>query len=117
MGIWSNSPADASRAPPGIVSAPPLQWQITAIDPMSLKLLNTLTNQLEPFSPAEGDTVRMYSCGPTVYNYVHIGNLRTFVFEDILRRHLASKWTVKHVMNVTDIDDKIIKRSMEAGKD
>ena len=50
----------------------------------------------------------MYTCGPTVYNFVHIGNLRTYVFEDILRRHLASKWTVKHVMNVTDIDDKIM---------
>jgi cysteinyl-tRNA synthetase len=59
----------------------------------------------------------MYTCGPTVYNFVHIGNLRTYVFEDILRRHLASKWKVQHVMNVTDIDDKIINRAIESGKD
>jgi cysteinyl-tRNA synthetase len=59
----------------------------------------------------------MYTCGPTVYNFVHIGNLRTYVFEDILRRHLASKWKVHHVMNVTDIDDKIINRAIETGKD
>ena len=58
----------------------------------------------------------MYTCGPTVYDFVHIGNLRTYVFEDILRRHLSSKWKVKHVMNITDIDDKIIKRSIETGK-
>jgi len=59
----------------------------------------------------------MYTCGPTVYDFVHIGNLRTYLFEDILRRHLASKWNVKHVMNITDIDDKIIKRSTETGKE
>src|SRR5256885_11204637 len=57
------------------------------------------------------------SCGPTVYNFVHIGNLRTYVFEDILRRHLASKWKLKHVMNITDIDDKIINRAIEMGMD
>jgi cysteinyl-tRNA synthetase len=82
-----------------------------------LRLTNTLTGKQENFKPQDNQTVRMYTCGPTVYDFVHIGNLRTYVFEDILRRHLASKWTVKHVMNVTDIDDKIIKRSMEAGKD
>ena len=59
----------------------------------------------------------MYTCGPTVYNFVHIGNLRTYVFEDILRRHVSSKWKLKHVMNITDIDDKIINRSIEAGQD
>ena len=82
-----------------------------------LKLTNTLTGKLEVFEPQDGSTVRMYTCGPTVYNFVHIGNLRTYVFEDILRRHLASKWTVKHVMNVTDIDDKIMKGAIESGKD
>jgi cysteinyl-tRNA synthetase len=83
-----------------------------------LKLTNTLTGRLEEFTPLDGSTVRMYACGPTVYNYVHIGNLRTYVFEDILRRHLLSKgWALKHVMNVTDIDDKIIKRSIETGLD
>ena len=83
-----------------------------------LKLTNTLTGNQEVFSPLDGSTVRMYACGPTVYNYVHIGNLRTYVFEDVLRRHLLSKgWALKHVMNITDIDDKIIKRSIETGQD
>src|SRR2546425_4513608 len=82
-----------------------------------LKLTNTLTGKPEVFQPLDKQTVRMYTCGPTVYNFVHIGNLRTFVWEDILRRHLASKWKVKHVMNITDIDDKIINRSIETGQD
>jgi len=80
-----------------------------------LKLTNTLTGKQEVFTPEDNETVRIYTCGPTVYNYVHIGNLRTYVFEDILRRQLASKWKVKHVMNITDIDDKIINRSIETG--
>ena len=82
-----------------------------------LKLTNTLTGKPEVFEPFDGQTVRMYACGPTVYNFVHIGNLRTYVFEDILRRHLLSKWKLKHVMNITDIDDKIIHRSIETGQD
>ena len=82
-----------------------------------LKLTNTLTGNQEIFAPQDNLTVRMYTCGPTVYNFVHIGNLRTYVFEDVLRRHLASKWKIQHVMNITDIDDKIIKRSIETGKD
>src|SRR5713226_3040860 len=82
-----------------------------------LKLTNTLTGKPEVFEPADGQTVRMYTCGPTVYNFAHIGNLRTFVWEDILRRHLASKWKINHVMNLTDIDDKIINRSIETGQD
>jgi cysteinyl-tRNA synthetase len=82
-----------------------------------LKLTNTLTGNQEIFAPQDNSTVRMYTCGPTVYNFVHIGNLRTYVFEDVLRRHLASKWKIQHVMNITDIDDKIIKRSIETGKD
>src|SRR5262245_52305247 len=82
-----------------------------------LKLTNTLTGNLEAFTPQDNETVRMYTCGPTVYNFVHIGNLRTYVFEDILRRHLASKWKLKHVMNITDIDDKIINKSIESGMD
>jgi cysteinyl-tRNA synthetase len=82
-----------------------------------LKLTNTLTGKPEVFEPMDGQTVRMYACGPTVYNFVHIGNLRTYVFEDVLRRHLSSKWKLKHVMNITDIDDKIIKRSIETGQD
>jgi len=82
-----------------------------------LRLTNTLTGKQEIFAPQDNETVRMYTCGPTVYDFVHIGNLRTYVFEDILRRHLASKWKIKHVINITDIDDKIIKRSIETGKD
>lgn len=82
-----------------------------------LRLTNTLTGVQEEFQPQDGATVRMYTCGPTVYNYVHIGNLRTYVFEDILRRHLRSKWPLKHVMNITDIDDKIINGAVESGQD
>jgi cysteinyl-tRNA synthetase len=82
-----------------------------------LRLTNTLTGKQEVFVPLDRETVRLYTCGPTVYNFVHVGNLRTYIFEDILRRHLASKWKVKHVMNITDIDDKIINRSIETGKD
>src|SRR5205814_4198214 len=82
-----------------------------------LKLTNTLTGNQEVFTPQDNTTVRMYACGPTVYNFVHIGNLRTYVFEDILRRHLASKWKLKHVMNITDIDDKIINKSIETRLD
>jgi cysteinyl-tRNA synthetase len=67
---------------------------------------------VEPFEPADGKTVRMYTCGPTVYNYAHIGNLRTFTFEDILRRWLkAHGWQLDHVMNITDVEDKIIRNA------
>ncbi len=83
-----------------------------------LKLTNTLTGTQEDFTPLDGKHVRMYTCGPTVYDYAHIGNFRTYVFEDVLRRHLLSKgWGLTHVMNITDIDDKIIKRSVELGVD
>ena len=83
---------------------------------MSLQLFNTLTNKLEPFAPAEGNTVRIYSCGPTVYNFVHIGNLRTFTFQDILRRYLRHRgYTLLHVMNVTDVEDKIIRDAGAVG--
>src|ERR1700760_1420917 len=76
---------------------------------MALRFYNTLTQELEDFHPLVGNTVRMYTCGPTVYNYVHIGNFRTFTFQDILRRWLAYRgYTLDHVMNVTDVDDKII---------
>ena len=84
---------------------------------MSLRLYNTLTQQVEPFTPADGKTVRMYTCGPTVYNFVHIGNLRTFMFQDLLRRWLrAQGWTLNHVMNITDVEDKIIRNAVEQQK-
>ncbi len=82
---------------------------------MAFKLFNSLSRRVETFEPADGKVARMYSCGPTVYNYVHIGNLRTFAFQDILRRHLReSGWGLLHVMNVTDVEDKII---AAAGRD
>ncbi|MFQ3581906.1 MAG: cysteine--tRNA ligase [Chloracidobacterium sp.] len=83
---------------------------------MSLYFFNSLTRSREPFTPLEGRQVRMYACGPTVYNFAHIGNFRTFVFVDILRRHL--KWRgyeLLHVMNLTDVDDKIIRDARAAG--
>ncbi len=83
---------------------------------MALSLFNTLSLKVEPFSPADGRTVRMYSCGPTVYHYAHIGNLRTFTFNDTLRRWLRYRgFVLNHVMNITDVEDKIIRKSMELG--
>ena len=77
---------------------------------MSLKLYNTLTRKKETFKPIHKDFVGIYSCGPTVYNFAHIGNLRTYIFNDILKRSLLFLgYKVKHVMNITDVDDKTIK--------
>jgi len=82
-----------------------------------LKLQNTLTRALEEFKPLEGNTVRMYACGPTVYDYGHIGNFRTFVAVDVLRRYLKYLgYEVLHVMNITDVEDKIIRRMLESGQ-
>ena len=84
---------------------------------MPLRFYNTLTQQVEPFAPARDNVVRMYTCGPTVYNFAHIGNFRTFTFVDILRRWLrASGFGLDHVMNITDVDDKIIRNAAEQGK-
>ena len=81
------------------------------------RLHNTLTRAIEPFAPADGRTVRIYSCGPTVYNPAHLGNFRTFLFTDLLRRSLRlAGWQVRQVMNITDVDDKIIKRAAEQKK-
>ena len=79
---------------------------------MGLRFYNTLTQQVEPFAPLHDNVVRMYTCGPTVYNYVHIGNLRTFTFQDILRRWLQARgFQLDHVMNITDVEDKIIRNA------
>jgi cysteinyl-tRNA synthetase len=79
---------------------------------MALRFYNTLTQQVEPFAPLHGNVVRMYTCGPTVYNFVHIGNLRTFTFQDILRRWLRARgYELDHVMNITDVEDKIIRNA------
>ncbi|MFZ5623808.1 MAG: cysteine--tRNA ligase [Gemmatimonadota bacterium] len=83
---------------------------------MTLSVYNTLTRRVERFEPLQPGRVSLYTCGPTVYNYAHIGNFRTFLFEDLLRRWLeASGYEVFHVMNLTDVDDKTIKGALEAG--
>ena len=80
------------------------------------RLYNTLTRRVEPFAPADGQTVRMYTCGPTVYNPAHLGNFRTFLFEDLLRRVIRlAGWQVEQVMNLTDVDDKIIRKAAAQG--
>jgi cysteinyl-tRNA synthetase len=83
---------------------------------MTLRLFNTLSGQLDPLFAADGSTLRMYACGPTVYDYGHIGNFRTFLQIDVLRRFLKlSGIQVRHVMNITDVDDKIIRNAAAAG--
>jgi cysteinyl-tRNA synthetase len=84
---------------------------------MALHLYNTLSNKIEEFAPSQNNTVRMYDCGPTVYDYGHIGNFRTFVAVDILRRFLLqSGFKMKQVMNITDVDDKIIRNAAREHK-
>jgi cysteinyl-tRNA synthetase len=85
---------------------------------MSLKLFNTLSRTIQDFAPLDpdGKRVGMYCCGPTVYDVAHIGNWRTFVFSDLVRRYLEFKgFEVLHVMNITDVEDKIIKRVRDTG--
>ena len=80
-----------------------------------MKIYNTLSKNVEDFKPLKEGVVTIYTCGPTVYNYVHIGNLRTFIFYDIVKRAFKlNDYTVKHVMNITDVDDKTIKGAMES---
>jgi len=82
---------------------------------VTLRFHNTLSGTKEVFEPLEPGVVRMYTCGPTVWNYAHVGNLRAFLFYDLLRRHLQlSGYRVEHVMNLTDIDDRILDQSMNA---
>ena len=81
-----------------------------------LKLYNSLSNTEEEFHPLEEGTVRFYTCGPTVYDYAHVGNFRTFVFQDLLRRYLRYRsYRVIHVMNITDVDDKTIQNARKQG--
>jgi cysteinyl-tRNA synthetase len=83
---------------------------------MTLRLFNTLSGQLDPLVAEDGKALRMYACGPTVYDYGHIGNFRTFLQIDVLRRFLLLTGTqVRHVMNITDVDDKIIRNAAAAG--
>ncbi|HUB28174.1 MAG TPA: cysteine--tRNA ligase [Terracidiphilus sp.] len=83
---------------------------------MTLRLFNTLSGELDALVPSDGKTLRMYACGPTVYDYGHIGNFRTFLEIDVLRRFLKlTGTTVRHVMNITDVDDKIIRNAAQRG--
>jgi cysteinyl-tRNA synthetase len=83
---------------------------------MTLRLFNTLSGQVDELAPADGVAMRMYACGPTVYDYGHIGNFRTFLQIDVLRRFLKlTGVSVRHVMNITDVDDKIIRNAAAAG--
>jgi cysteinyl-tRNA synthetase len=84
---------------------------------MSLEVFNTETRTLSPFVPLEKGRVRVYACGPTIYDHAHIGNFRSFLFFDVVHRHLeASGYDVRFVMNLTDVDDKTIKGAVAAGK-
>src|SRR6476469_899734 len=83
-----------------------------------LQLFNTLTREKETFVPLVPGEARIYSCGPTVYNIPHIGNLRTFLWSDLLRRYLEFRGLkVRQIMNITDVEDKIIRNANAAGKD
>lgn len=95
---------------------------------MKLKIFNTLTREKEEFKPLQGNTVRMYSCGPTVYSYAHIGNFRSYIFMDTLRRVLKyNGYELKHAMNITDVghlesdadegEDKMLKAAKKENKD
>lgn len=83
---------------------------------MGLKFFNTLSRKVEDFEPLEPGLVRLYTCGPTVYNFAHIGNFRAYIFEDLLHRHLEARgFRVRRAMNLTDVDDKTIRGSRAAG--
>jgi cysteinyl-tRNA synthetase len=82
-----------------------------------VSLFNTLTRRIEPLQPLAPPRVTLYTCGPTVWNFAHIGNFRTFLFEDLLRRWLVhAGYDVFHIMNLTDVDDRTIKAARQAGK-
>ncbi len=84
---------------------------------MGLRFFNTLHRAKEPFEPLEPGRVRMYTCGPTVYNFAHIGNFRAYIFEDLLRRYLKFRgYDVFHIMNLTDVEDKLIRAHRETGE-
>src|SRR5581483_11410812 len=82
---------------------------------MGIQFFNTYSREIEPFEPMNPPRVKMYTCGPTVYNHAHIGNFRAYVFEDLLQRHLEARgFEVERVMNLTDVDDKTIRGSRAA---
>src|ERR1700710_719925 len=84
---------------------------------VALELFNTLSGKIEPLFASDGAALRMYCCGPTVYDYGHIGNFRTFLHVDVLRRVIRMHGIeTRHVMNITDVDDKIIRNAAAAGQ-
>src|SRR5450631_15047 len=94
----------------------PVSAPLRTLPGMTIHLFNTLTTTVEELIPSDGKTFRMYACGPTVYDYGHIGNFRTFLQVDVLRRFLKLEGIeVRHVMNITDVDDKIIRNAAAAG--
>ncbi len=94
-----------------------VQDPATKIDTTRIVFHNTLNNRKEEFKPLQERKVGLYTCGPTVYNYAHIGNFRTFVFEDLLKRYMTFRgYEVRHVMNLTDVEDKIIAAAQEKGQ-
>src|SRR5260221_3975059 len=105
MSAWASSAA-AKALPRSLLPA----WKCrNRTPPMGIHLFNTYSRQLEEFSSLDpGDRrVKMYTCGPTVYNHAHIGNFRAYLFEDLLQRHLEARgYAVERVMNLTDVDDK-----------
>jgi cysteinyl-tRNA synthetase len=83
---------------------------------MAIKIYNTMTRRKEELVPREAGRITMYVCGPTVYNYIHIGNARTFLNFDVIRRYLEySGFEVEFIQNITDVDDKIINKADEEG--
>ena len=105
----------AKNQQPGQTSGATVALAETASSPV-MKLFNTLSGQVEPLGPSDLKTFRMYACGPTVYDYGHIGNFRTFLQVDVLRRFLRLQGlTLRHVMNIADVDDKIIRNATAAG--
>lgn len=91
-------------------------WLIDMIESHSIVFHNTESNRKEPFRPIEAGQVGVYTCGPTVHDFAHIGNFRAYLFEDVLRRYLEySGYRVTHVMNLTDVEDKIIRKAGEQG--
>ena len=83
---------------------------------MEMKVFNSLTRRVEPLTPLADNTIRLYTCGPTVYNFAHIGNFRAYAFEDVLRRVVQfNGMKIRQVMNLTDVDDKTIRGAKAAG--
>ena len=83
---------------------------------MTIKIYNTLTRNKETFQPLEQNTVKMYVCGPTVYDYIHIGNARPLIFFDVVRRFLQQQqYQVTYIVNFTDVDDKLIRKAEQTG--